>query len=96
VAIDQELTETGVKALVGWVQEGHDPEEYGTESKEAVKPVTNKATNKQPEYKQVPVNRTRLNRILKYVLRHPDRIERKALAMETTGFALKISVRLLT
>lgn len=28
VAIDQELTETGVKGLVGWVQDGHRPEEY--------------------------------------------------------------------
>lgn len=96
VAIDQELTEQGVKGLVSWVQEGHDPEDYGSESQGTSKPVTNKATNNLPEYKQVPVSRTRLNRILKYVFRHQDRIDRKALAMKTTGSALEISVRPLT
>src|SRR5581483_10367874 len=34
-AIDQKLTEAGVKAMVGWIKEGHKPEEYPVWAKQS-------------------------------------------------------------
>ncbi len=95
VAIGQELTEAGVKALVSWVQEGHDPEEYGSEGQEDEAPGIENEKFQQAEYKQVPVNRIRIHKIWTYSPRHPDEIERKALSMKLTGFVKEIRVRTL-
>ncbi len=94
VAIDQELTEAGVKGLVGWVQDGHKPEDYGSGSQGADKPAPKKEKYKR-EYKQVPVNRIRVNQIWTFDPIQPDEIERKALSMKITGFVKEIMVRTL-
>ncbi len=95
VAIDQQLTEAGVKGLVGFVQDGHKPEDYGSGSKEADKPVPKKGKNQQPEYKPVPIDRMRINLIWTFEPLQPAEIERKALSMKLTGFVKEIMVRTL-
>lgn len=96
MAIDQELTEAGVKALVAWVQEGHEPETYGSEAKETPKSNPKVAKEVSPEYRHVPVGRTRLPRCWAHMARHAHKIDRKALAMKTTGEAKRIGVRTLS
>ena len=95
VAIDQELTEVGVKGLVGFVQDGHKPEDYGSGGKEADKAVPKKGKYQQFEHKQVPVDRIRINLTWTFEPLRPDEIERKALSMKMTGFVKEIMVRTL-
>lgn len=93
VAIDQQLTEAGVKGLVGWVQDGHKAEDYGSGSQVSDKPAPKKGKYPQPEYKPVPVDRIRINLIWTFQPLQPDETARKALSMKTTGFIKEIMVR---
>ncbi len=95
VAIDQELTEAGVKALVSWVQDGHQPEDYGSKSQGKDKPVIGKGKFPKPEHKQIPVDRIRINLYWSFLPFEPGEIERKALSMKSTRFVKEIMVRTL-
>ncbi|HEY5037636.1 MAG TPA: ParB/RepB/Spo0J family partition protein [bacterium] len=138
-AFELELTEAGVKALVGWVQEGHKPEEYrvaasgklGVKAKaqpetsmphsaptgsagspqvgagarddsqneveeeddEEFKPIPWSENSKHPEYRDVPVDRVRVNPFIANLYARSMDVERKVAAMKATGSAQEIRVR---
>jgi len=121
VALERGLTEAGMKALVGWVQEGHEPEQYGNtpkkqlevrseelgvkttagqekinrgEDDQEVKPLPWSEASKHPEYRNVPVARVRVNRVIaRFYARKLNYVERRVASMKAAGEAPDIRVR---
>jgi ParB-like chromosome segregation protein Spo0J len=94
VAIDKELTEAGVRGLVAYVQEGHQPEEFGSQGLGTPKPE--KVKGPAYEFKKIPVNRTRVDRITATMMPHPDEVERRVLIMQECPNAMEIMARSLS
>jgi ParB-like chromosome segregation protein Spo0J len=101
VAIDRELTEAGVRGLVGWVQDGHKPEEYGSSQGSQKAEISNTPVPKrdkacQFERKKIDPSRVSINPYTPYKDYYPEELERKMLSIQATGFAKTIMVRTLS
>jgi hypothetical protein len=126
VAIEEQMTEAGVKGLVRSVQDGHGPEDYSPkkpsgisspagsqqtevkvsgdetdletdeEDEDSVKPIPWSENSRHPEYLQIPVSRVRVNGFIAQCYARSLNVERKALAMQASGYAQDIWVRRLT
>jgi hypothetical protein len=94
VAIDRELTEAGVRGLVGYVQDGHQPEEFPSQGSGSPKPE--KVKGPVYETKKIPVNRTRVDRITATMMPHPDEVERRVLIMQECPNVMEIMARSLS
>ncbi len=94
VAIEEKMIEAGVKGLVAYVQEGHQPEEFGSRGLNTPKPE--KVKGPAYEFKKIPVNRTRVDRITATMMPHPDDVERRILIMQACPNAMEIMARSLS
>jgi ParB-like chromosome segregation protein Spo0J len=96
VAIDEQMTEAGVRGIVGWVQDGHKPEDVPSQGSGSPKPE--KPKGPLYEYKKIPVHRTRVDQVTATMMPSTDEIQRRALSMQASAniFVKEIMARSLS